>query len=106
LREVGKRIERQNLVVTEAALERIRSEYGEAAFASRPSLGRIEAAEKAWRGIKSAADWRLGKVALRERMRADGLLLAPTVSTRVVTQRLAVGKWVDVRNVEDEESEE
>jgi hypothetical protein len=46
------------------------------------------------------------KVALREDLRADGILLAPSVYTRVLQQRLVASKWVDVRPGKRDDEEE
>jgi hypothetical protein len=106
MREVGKRVERPALAASDTCTARIRERFGEAAFASKPSLGRIEASVKTKEGIKSKADWDKRRVALREDLRAEGILLAPTTHTRIIVQRMAAGKWVDVKSVDDEESEE
>jgi len=108
MREVGKRIETQTLNITEAATARIRERFGDAAFgAPKPTLGRIEAAVKAWGGKgKSKSDWLKTKATLREELKAEGILLAPSVHTRVVEQRLVASKWVDVRSERVEEDED
>ena len=46
------------------------------------------------------------KVALREDLRAECLLLAPSVHTRVLQQRLVASKWVDVRPEKRDDEEE
>ncbi len=112
MREVGRKVERTNLVLTEAAQAMIREKWGDAAFASRPSIGRIRAVEKAKLTRPSKADWDKRKAAIAEEMKTDGLLLAPSVSTRAVVQQMRRDKktgkdqWVDYRVESDEEGED
>ena len=112
MREVARKVERPNLVLTEAAQAAIREKWGDAAFTSRPSIGRIRAAEKAKKKQWSAADWKKRKEELAAEMIAAGLLLAPSVSTRAVIQQMkrdkdGKDKWVDYRVENDaDESEE
>ena len=106
MREVGRKVERPNLVLTDAAQAKIREKWGDAAFVAKPSIGRIRAAEKAKLARPSKADWDKRKATLAEEMRNDGLLLAPSVSTRLVVQAMKNNKWVDYRVESDEETEE
>jgi hypothetical protein len=106
MREVARKVERPNLVLTEAAQAKIREKWGDAAFVARPSIGRIRAAEKAKKKTWSAADMRKLKADIDEALRNEGLLLAPSVSTRLVVQQMKKDKWVDYRVESDEESEE
>jgi hypothetical protein len=106
MREVGKRIEKQALNLSEAAVVRIRERFGDAAFgAPKPILGRIEAIEKAKIARRSAADWAKAKAALREELKTEGILLAPLVHTRAVVQRLEAGKWMEVRDKREDEED-
>jgi hypothetical protein len=107
MREVGKRIERQNLVVSDTSIACIRERWGDAAFgAAKPALGRIEAAEKAKKKQWSKTDWGKRKLEIREGLRMDGILLAPSVYTQAVTQRLVASKWVDVKPEKRDDEEE
>lgn len=106
MREVARKVERPNLVLTDAAQAKIREKWGEAAFVARPSIGRIRAAEKVKLSRPSKADWDKRKAALAEEMREMGLLLTPSVSTRLVVQQMKKDKWVDCRVESDEESED
>lgn len=113
MREVARKVERPNLVLTEAAQAAIRVKYGEGAFVSRPSLGRIRAVKKAEKKTWSAADLRKLKADIDAELKKEGLLLAPSVSTRTVVQQMkrdkdGKDKWVDYRVEKDDadESEE
>ena len=112
MREVARKVERPNLVLTEAAQAAIRAKYGEGAFVSRPSIGRIRAVKKAEKKTWSAADMRKLKADIDAELKKEGLLLAPSVSTRAVIQQMkrdkdGKDKWVDYRVENDaDESEE
>lgn len=116
MRKIARVVSKPVLSPSDVCTARIRDRFGEAAFASKPSLGRIEAAVRARPSlaftdlsdvpIKSAADWDKRKTTLREALRAEGILLTPITHTRIVVQRMAAGKWVDVKSDNDEENEE
>lgn len=105
MREVGRKVERPNLVSTQAAQDAIRAKWGDAAFVAKPSIGCIEAVEKAKMTTKSAADWEKKKASIRDDMGAMGLLLAPSISIRATIQRLEKEKWVDVRSADEEDKD-
>jgi PD-(D/E)XK nuclease superfamily len=111
MREVARKVERQNLITTEAAQATIRTKYGDGAFAAKPSLGRIRAVEKAKLTRPSKSDWSKRKEALDEELLEAGLLLPPSVHTRMVVQQIKKDKhgkdaWVDYRVDDDEEGED